>query len=183
MQTLQELAAVITRLHSAKTPLFVAIDGRAGSGKSTLAKNLAEKLGNTTIIHMDDFGYPVERDRLLEQVILPLTQQKQTQYQRYEWQTKSLAEWIPITPQGIFLFEGVRSLDSQLYPHYDYTIWIEYPAQLGFERGLARDKREYGVDSTYEWKNIWMPHEKHYIASQHPQKKAHIILDGLAPLV
>ena len=159
---------------------MIAIDGRGGSGKSTLAEQLKQNLENVTIVHLDDFAYPeTDRDRLLKQVILPLQADKTANYQRFDWGTKQLAEWHEIVPGGIVIIEGVSTLHDILNNYYDFRIWIECPAEVGFKRGLNRDENEYKVDTTNDWINKWMPEEKKYVETHKPQDKADYIINGV----
>jgi hypothetical protein len=57
-------------------------------------------------------------------------------------------------------------------------IWIDYPAELGLERGVARDRSREGLDSTDMWKNFWMPLEAKYRLEQAPDRSADFIIDG-----
>ena len=87
---MKEIAATIItetgKLEAKKDHLLIAVDGRCGSGKSTLGAYLQQKMhGN--LLHMDDFylrpeqwtpkrqeepGGNVDRERFLEEVLLPL---------------------------------------------------------------------------------------------------------------
>ncbi len=118
-----------------------------------------------------------DRQRLLNQVILPLRSKEPAHYQRYDWKTKQLAEWIDIQSEGIVIIEGVLTLHDVLYKHYDLKIWIECPAEIGFQRGVERDKLHHNVDTSEEWREKWMPEEKKAIEAQQPERKADIILD------
>ncbi len=41
--------------------ILIAIDGCGGAGKSTFATELAHKLGNSQIVHIDDFYKPKDQ--------------------------------------------------------------------------------------------------------------------------
>jgi len=69
-----------------------------------------------------------------------------------------------------------------LHKHYDFRIWIECPAELGCERGIARDVSRDGVDNSMQWKEIWLPEEKKVIEEHQPHLKADYILDGTQEL-
>jgi len=160
--------------------LLVAIDGRGGSGKSTLASAILRGWSNATVVHLDDFATPsgeIDRQRLLAQVILPLRQNREAHYERYDWATSRLAESHTIVPGGVVIVEGVGTLFDLLVHHYDYKIWIACPADIGFQCGLMRDKNAYGVDTTDSWLNEWLPKEQRYIEEQQPQDRADIIVD------
>jgi|SRR5579885_3209087 len=176
---LTTLIQKIKNLSQKQKTLLLAIDGRGGSGKSTLAEKLKQNLQDVTIVHLDDFAYPnTDRQRLLTQVILPLKENKPAKYQRFDWGTKQLAEWHEIQPGGIVIIEGVSTLHDMLYKYFDFKIWIECPAKVGFQRGVQRDKAVYHVDTTKDWLETWMPEEKKYIDEQHPQERADFIFDG-----
>lgn len=178
------LKEIINKIQNLKQPnktLLVAIDGRGGSGKSTLADNLKHKLKNVTSVHLDDFAYPmvgVDRQRLLDQVILPLKDNKVAKYQKRDFKTKELTTWHDIQPGGIVIIEGFITLHDQLVSYYDFKIWIECPPEVGFQRGLKRDIEIYKVDTRKEWKEVWMPEEAKAIEEQDPAKKADVIIDG-----
>ncbi len=179
---INELIKKITDLKQPDVTLIVAIDGRGGSGKSTLANNLKEKLENVSIIHLDDFAYPMggaDRQRLLDQVILPLKDNKEAKYQERDFKTKELTDWYEIQPGGIVIIEGVITLHDLLEKYYDFKIWIEVSAEIGFQRGLKRDKEEYGIDTEKDWKDNWLPEEEKAIEEQQPMKKADFIVDGI----
>jgi len=74
--------------------------------------------------------------------------------------------------------DGIFALNSDLESYYNYKIWVECPPRIGHKRGVARDAKLSGVDSSDRWLNYWMPKEEEYIKSEKPQKKADYIVDG-----
>lgn len=183
MSSILELVNKISAINKKGGTILIAIDGRGGSGKSTLANNLKEKLSNASIVHLDDFAYPnTDRERLLKEVMFPLKKNEPAKYQRFDWGTKQLAEWHEIQPGGIVIIEGVSTLHDTLYKHFDFKIWIECPAEIGYKRGLERDKIVYKVDTKEEWLNNWLPEEKRYIEEQNPKNKANYVIDGTREL-
>lgn len=181
MDYLKEIIGKIRDLKEPNKTFLVAIDGRGGSGKSTLAENLKNRLAGVTIVHLDDFAYPMggaDRQRLLDQVILPLKENKVAKYQKRDFTTKELTTWHEIHPGGIVIIEGAITLHDLLVKHYDFKIWIECPAEIGYQRGVVRDKNVYDVNTEKDWKEKWMPEEDKAIAEQKPQEKADITIDG-----
>ena len=170
----------IRALKQKNKTLFIAIDGRGGSGKTTLAGKLQYILQKSTIVHLDDIVYPMEgadRMRLLNQVIIPLENNHIAKYQKYDYKTQKLSdEWNEILPGGIVIIEGVSPLHSDLRDHFTYTIWVECPPEIGFQRGVARELVLQGKDVTENWLK-YMKEEEQYIQEQHPQKIANIIVD------
>ncbi len=72
----------------------------------------------------------------------------------------------------------MSTFHEMLNDYYDFRIWIESSPEVGFQRGLLRDKTEYKVDTEDDWINKWMPEEKRYIEAHKPQEKADYIVDG-----
>ena len=180
-----ELSEKIQALKRNGKTLLVAIDGRGGSGKSTLAEKLFRNLPNVTVVHLDDFAYPMQgadRERLLNQVILPLRNGTKSNYQRFDQKAQKLAEWHEIEAGGVIIVEGVLTLHPMLREHYDFSIWVECSAELSCERGVARDMRRDGVDNSKQWKEVWMPEEKRAIEEHQPHAKADYIFDGTQEL-
>lgn len=178
MNNISEIVEKIKKIKSPNETMLIAIDGRGGSGKSTFTDELKKRLENVTIVRLDDFDYPADRKRLLEQVIKPLKSGERAKYQRYDWGTKQLEEWNEIPPGEIVIIEGVSALHELLNEYYDLRIWIECPAEVGFKRGLKRDREVYNVDTTDQWINEWMPEEEKYISIHNPQQKADMIISG-----
>ncbi len=165
---------------SLKINLFmIAIDGVGGSGKSTLAIALRQTFSNTVIVHLDDFYSPelqrADRTRLLNQVLQPLKNNQVAKYQKYDWTLKKLTDWIELQPRGLLIIEGVSTLHDDFGNSFDYKIWIDCFPEMGFQRGISRDINQYGIDTTKDWRQIWMPQEKLYLDTQQPQLKANFI--------
>jgi uridine kinase len=179
-----DLLEKVERVQRKYKTLLIGIDGLGGSGKTTLSETLKENLGDVTIVQLDDFYSPelnrVDRDRVLEQVLLPLENDAAARYQIFDWRSNALKDWRAIEPGGIVIIEGVSALHSDFAEKYDFRIWIHCPPEAGFKRGVARDKARDSVDNTDKWLNVWMPQEKEYVESQRPQLRADYILDGTA---
>ncbi len=156
---------------------IIAIDGPGGAGKSSFAEQLSQKLGNASILHTDDFASwenPLNWwARLLEQVLEPLSHNERARYQRYDWGTKCLAEWHEIQPATYQILEGVASSREAFRPYLALSIWIETPREERLRRGLERD----GETARPQW-GEWMAREDEYIEREHPQQKAHLVING-----
>ena len=152
-QTVEEL---IKANCNKQSTLLIGIDGCGGSGKSTLARQLRADLQNVTIIHKDDFYLPSSRimktapsekpigadydwNRLLNEVLAPLSQDKADYYQRYDWDSDRLAEWHTVPVGGIVIIEGVYTLRQELADYFDLKVWVDCPRDKRLARGLERD--------------------------------------------
>jgi uridine kinase len=156
---------------------LVAVDGPGGSGKSTFALRLAAAAGDAPIVHTDDFASadnPVDWwPRLLEQVIEPLSRGVAASYQRYDWGSRSLAEWHDVEPTPIVIVEGVSSERTEWLAKLSYVVWIDAPPDVRLRRGLDRD----GEDAIELWKT-WMAAEDEHYRNDPTRDRADLIVDG-----
>lgn len=159
------------------TTRIVAIDGCAGAGKSTFASALAGVLEAAPIIPTDDFAsWEIPLDwtpRFIEQVLLPLSRNEDVRYQRYDWVSRRLAEWITVVRQPYLLVEGVGSSRLDFAPYLTFSIWIDTDRDERLRRGLQRD----GVEMTELWLR-WMAEEDAYVAREAPGARADLVLRG-----
>lgn len=177
-----------------KTPkkqstMIIGIDGCGGSGKSTLAAKLQEENSKVTVVHMDDFYLPtslqpgkqsksigadLDWKRVFSQVLDPISQNLEGNYQRYDWNTDTLAEWHTVPVGGIVIIEGVYSNRRELEYKYDLKIWVECPRGIRLLRGLERD----GEEARDTWENNWMRSEDAYVKEHRPFETADLVVSG-----
>ncbi|MGV3617376.1 MAG: uridine kinase family protein [Fimbriimonas sp.] len=174
---LDALAQKIRSLRpSAGRTAIVGIDGCGGAGKSTLAAALAARLPGSVVVHTDDFASweePTEWwPRLLEGVLVPLSQGQPGRYQRYDWVERRLAEWHHVEA-GVVLLEGVTAIRREFRPYLAYRIWVDCPRELRLQRGLERD----GAEAAPLWQE-WMAAEDRYCEAQRPRDAADLIVKG-----
>ena len=175
----------------ARGRLIVGIDGAGGAGKSTLASGISDAFtGRVSIVRCDDFYRPLsgaqysrltpeeayenyfDWRRLRDEAVMPLRGGKRPRYQRYDWSTDRLAEWIDIELREIVLVEGVFSTRPELRPLIDVAIFIETPREERLRRMLARPQ-----DST-SWMDPWMASEDWYLQQIAPQRHADLVIEG-----
>ncbi len=169
--------------------LLVGIDGLGGSGKSTFAECLA-RWPAVQLVPMDDFYRPAAEQvsssigsafdlaRLRGQVLEPLLVDRPGRYQRYDWSSDALAEWIDVPVGGLVVVEGVYSTSAYLRDAYDFRAWVACPADVRLERGVRRD----GEVARNRWLREWMPVEERYAAEGQPAAWADLVVDGTRPL-
>lgn len=181
--------ADIARIASGLGPSArIGIDGPGASGKSTLAAGLAEAMPQAVLVEGDDFYRPesdssrseieiaglFDIQRLASQVLIPHTEGRDLRYQRYDWESEALGDWVN-EPTGVpLIVEGVYSTHEALRDFYDLRIWVSAPRTVRLSRGLERD----GEGARSNWLDVWMPAEDRFIAEQAPHDHAHLALDG-----
>lgn len=186
---LSELASALDERRRNDEVLLVGIDGRGGSGKSTLARSLGRLIEGSVLIEFDDFYRPsatrlasddpdiggnFEWRRLRDQVLMPLSQNKEARYQRYDWDTDSMAEWHTVSAQGVVVIEGNYSTRDELRDFYDFRAWVQAPDEIRLARGVERG----GENTRDQWLNEWLPEEERYLAAQEPGRSADLVVDG-----
>ncbi|WP_043931373.1 uridine kinase family protein [Bacillus sp. EB01] len=193
MRTFGQLVGSIETIPRKQSTLLIGVDGCGGAGKSSLANKLKELKPNVTVVHMDDFYLPssqiiklppkakpigadVDWGRVLKQVLEPLSKNQEGNYQRYDWEKDTLAEWHAVPIGGIVIVEGVYSTRRELASFYDYTIWVDSPRKIRLERGLERD----GEAARDRWVNDWMVAEDIYVEEHTPSERADLVILGIS---
>jgi len=169
---------------------LVAIDGHSAAGKSTLARTLSALLPNVTIIHTDDFYRTLDEreraaldaeggyyryydwERLEAQVLQPLSSSETSCYQKYDWSTNSLGEWVTVPAAGIILIEGCYAARPELRYYYDILLFVATPPVQRLQRQSAR------ADATAAWLARWDAAEQFYMAHYQPHRYAHLVIAG-----
>lgn len=189
--TISSLIAEIQEISKKRSLYILAIDGRGGSGKSTLAARIQAECPGSVAVHMDDFYLPssdrvqlppsqkpigadYDWERVCNQILKPHTKGKEARYQRYDWETDTMAEWHEVPAGGLVIIEGTYSIRKELAGYHDFTIWVECPRDQRLKRGLERD----GEDARQMWEDNWMVHEDLYVGVQRPQERADLVVDG-----
>lgn len=167
---------------------LVAVAGTGAAGKSTLARAIQQLAPNeVTVIEFDDFYRPsfsprpegelgagFEWRRLREQVLEPLHAGRAARYQRYNWDTDEMGDWVDVPPHGIAMVAGIYSSRAELAHFYDFVIWVDTPADLRLQRGIERD----GEAARERWLKEWIPDEEAFIAQDEPVGRADVRVFG-----
>ncbi|MFD0273469.1 uridine kinase [Kitasatospora sp. NPDC127111] len=201
LQTHQQLVDVIEKAgdvvdglhrlaHAQGGTRLVAIDGPGGSGKTTLAAAVSLQVDDAVIVHVDDFYRPLpdeERERLdaeqgyhryfdwerlRDEVLIPLRDDRAARYQVYDWATGQLGGWREIAPGTAVIVEGVYSARPELAPYYHFTAYVDAPRDLCLRRVRAR-----GADPE-EWIARWRAAEDHYLHTTWPQTRVDLLVRG-----
>ncbi|MGG0663601.1 kinase [Viridibacillus arvi] len=204
--TIKELAEKILLQFATRTfkkrPFIVAIDGLSGAGKSTLVKKLEQELSNNNssvvIIHIDDHiekkhkRYETGHEEWYEYYYLQwdikmLTNslfeglrnnKKNIDLPFYDKSTDTISvKQITVTVDSIILIEGIFLQRKEWREFYDYTIFLDCPRELRYERVLNRDS--YIGDKKailLKYKRRYWLGEEHYLNTENPIKNADIVI-------
>jgi len=169
VQTVLELVAAA---HSDADVVLVGIGGHGGAGKTTLARMIPD----AQIVSTDEFwdGEAFDIDRLLREVVTPLSQGVVAHFASYDWAAREQRGLRTVEPAGVVVVEGVCALHRTLRNAYAVRVWVEAPADVRLERGVARD----GEAARTTWVDVWIPSEDRYVERDDPVSSAHLIVDG-----
>jgi uridine kinase len=159
---------------------LIGIDGPSGAGKSTLARPVAEALG-APIVEVDDFvswaDFAGWWPRMDAQVIQPLLAGRDATYQVRDWQHDEfgtgLAGWKTVEAGPFVVLEGVTSTRRAVADLLAVRVWVDAPAAMRLERGIARD----GESHRALWER-WMRQERAFFARDGARERADLLVDG-----
>jgi uridine kinase len=185
---LRDVDARLSALVESRLTL-VGIDGLGGAGKSTFAQRLAGALADATIVHGDDFYGPEERDwrswtpregyeryfdhrRLERQLLQPLRAGRSARFQRYDWERRSLDDWVEVRPAGVVIVEGVYVMRPRLRRYWDLAVFIRTSREVRQRRLHARGENDPG------WIERWAAAEDYYAQVHQPEASADFVVGG-----
>lgn len=176
---IRQLASRLRRLPPSCGPVrLIGVDGHAGSGKSTFAERLAEALGGSPVLHLDDLATHDElfawTGRLLTQVIEPLGHGETAHYTPYDWRTRSFGPLRPLPPASVMVIEGVGAGRRALRPYLAQLLWMELPREEAWARGRSRD----GEEQREFWEG-WVEAEERHFAEDPSRPYAHGVVRQL----
>jgi uridine kinase len=159
---------------------LLCIDGPAGSGKTTLADQVATRVADARVLHMDDLfpgwsGLP-RIDEQLDGLLGPLGEGRAGSYRRYDWLAGEFAETVTVAPVPLLVLEGVGSGASRFDALRTVLAWVEAPYDERLRRGLERD----GDAFAPHWEQ-WARDEQDLFAREHTRERADVIVDGTTP--
>ena len=113
-----------------------------------------------------------EWERLIEQVLLPLSSGSDASYQRFDWTQKVPGAWISVSASNrIVVIEGVYSLRPELRAYYDVKVWVDTDEETRASRLVARE------ENTQAWIRRWSAAEEYYFKNIFAQDEV-IVFDG-----
>ena len=176
-QNAQSIAFAAQHLRGAPAPLLIALDGRCAAGKTTLANRLAEQYG-WGVIHLDDFflqpaqrtsqrlaepGGNLDRERLISEVLLPLTRHRPGVYRVFDCRTMGFAAVPrPLPAAPVVLLEGSYACHPDLRPLCGLHVFLTVDPGEQLRRLTARNPAR-----LQDFRTRWIPMEEQYFRYFH----------------
>ncbi len=169
-----------------KRPLLIAIDGRCASGKTTLAGILKDIL-RCNVVHMDHFflqthqrtrerlqepGGNVDYERVLEEVLIPLSKGESAVYRIYDCHKQSLGEEVILQPAEITIVEGSYACHPVLRSYYDLKVFLTVEPKEQLRRIELRN----GADAADVFREKWIPLEEAYFTRLKVAEESDIVI-------
>jgi len=168
---------------------IVSVDGGSASGKTTLSELLFRIYG-CTVFHMDDFflrpgqrsaeryaeiGGNVDRERFLEEVLLPLKRKEAVCYRKFDCSSMKLSKINRVIPQKLTVVEGVYSMHPELAPFYDFSVFLKVSPETQRKRISIRNSPEIAAAYTERW----IPLENAYFENTKTENRCDLVLSIL----
>jgi len=166
---------------------ILAVEGSSASGKSTLGEILREIYG-CTLLHTDDFflrptqrtaaryaeaGGNLDRERFLEEVLMPLSRNSVIEYRRFDCSSFTLLPAVSITPEKLTVIEGAYSMHPELSGYYDLSVFLDISPELQKSRILKRNS----PDMAKMFFERWIPLEKVYFEKMNVKDRCDMVIE------
>ncbi len=181
----QRLLPIIDAHLVAGRPLTLAIDGCCAAGKTTLARQLQEKYG-CPVFHADDYflqphqrtaqrlsqpGGNMDRERLLQEVLLPLSRGEDVLFRRFDCGTMTLQPPVCVPYAPLQVVEGTYCMHPDLAPYYQYSVFLSISPAEQRRRILHRCTPE----RARQFFDCWIPLEQLYFQQLHPAQHCNLV--------
>ena len=173
---LYEVCDRLTRVLSEKGSFLCAVDGRCGSGKTSFAGCVAAEL-SAEIIHADDFylrpeqrtperyaepGGNLDRERLISEVLLPLSEGRPFSYRVFDPRVMAFGETKRIEDPSRVIIEGSYSCHPAMRDRYDLTVFCD----VAPDEQMRRIRLRNGEEKALQFRDRWIPLEERYFAGR-----------------
>lgn len=167
-------------------PVTLAVEGGSAAGKSTLGE-LLHKVYGCTVFHMDDFflrpeqrtperfaepGGNVDRERFLEEVLLPVSKREPVAYRKFDCSTFTLKEPVTMLPTTLTVIEGAYSMHPELAEYYNLSVFLETSEKEQKRRIEKRNTPEMAKRFFEEW----IPMERKYVEAMSVKERCELVI-------
>ena len=113
-------------------------------------------------------GGNVDYERFLEEVLVPLKENKAFFYGVFNCHEQKISEYIEILPKRITIIEGSYSCHPELNEYYDLKVFLDVDAAEQQKRILKRN----GLEGLSVFRNKWIPLEEMYFSEYHVKEQS-----------
>lgn len=164
----------------------ISIDGPCGGGKTTFANEIEKSLGYN-ILHMDDFYLPFQKrdknwmntiaghmdfDRLIENVLIPYKERRETNYISYDCHSDKYLQKIPIDLDKFLVIEGSYTSHSILDKYVDMKIFVDIDSEEQIKRLTKRNP-----DTVDKFLAMWVPFENRYFEKLKIKENSDLVIN------
>lgn len=164
----------------------LAVEGGSAAGKSTLGE-LLHKVYGCTVFHMDDFflrpeqrtperfaepGGNVDRERFLEEVLLPVSKREPVVYRKFDCSTFTLKEPVTMLPTTLTVIEGAYSMHPELAEYYNLSVFLGTSDKEQKRRIEKRNTPEMAKRFFEEW----IPMERKYVEAMSVKERCELVI-------
>lgn len=154
----------------------IAIDGPAGSGKTTLAEQLAAQLSGALVLNTDQLypgwdGLADGAQRLVDDVLLPLSEGEVATVRPWDWNASREGEPRPIPACETLIVDGAGCGSRAAATFTSMIIWLDADPQLRKQRAIERDGEMFSA----HW-DRWAAQELELFAREQTRKRADLII-------
>lgn len=164
----------------------LAIEGGSAAGKSTLGE-LLHKVYGCTVFHMDDFflrpeqrtperfaepGGNVDRERFLEEVLLPVSKREPVAYRKFDCSTFTLKEPVTMLPTTLTVIEGVYSMHPELAEYYNLSVFLG----ISDKEQKRRIEKRNTPEMAKRFFGEWIPMERKYVEAMSVKERCELVI-------
>lgn len=164
--------------------VVIAIEGGSASGKTTFSEMLKD-IYDCNVLHMDDFflrpeqrtperfaeaGGNIDRERFLEEVLMPLSKNETISYRRLDCSTFTMCPSVEIIPKKLTIIEGAYSMHPAFEKYYDLSVFLDVSKELQKQRIEKRNTAQM-VKRFFE---EWIPLENIYFSEMKVKERCNL---------
>ena len=103
-------------------------------------------------------GGNVDRERFLQEVLIPLHEGHDAVYRVFDCQILALTDTVTVPRNQVVIIEGSYACHPELRPYYDLTVFLD----IDPEEQLERIRRRSGEEKLEAFRSRWIPLEELY---------------------